>query len=317
MSYRISLSKQFCRTYLIRILAVTGLAVLFANALIAQVGSAGAIQAIEEGSSSSRESSGRVSPVKGEVKPFKPAHRPAEKASAKTSVSTRSIRPEGANTDSSRNIRPDGTYAGPVLGDSYTFLNFEVVSKVQPVWTIAAKNAHALGLVQVVVLIGENGRVLEAKARTGNPLLHPEAVKAALATGFNRPTVNGQPARALGFLVYRFGRVEDASEEDGGPPNRDNEPIPEYVTDGKLNREAIVLPKLDYKLKPGEGGGIVWVSITVDERGNVIEAWGDAPYDPALKSALEKAARGAKFKPRLVRGHPVKVKATLSYELKP
>ena len=85
----------------------------------------------------------------------------------------------------------------------------------------------------------------------------------------------------------------------------------------KIMLENKKLRAIDYHLKPGEGGGIVWVSITVDEKGNVISAWGDAPYDPVLKSALEKAARGAKFKPRLVRGHPVKVKATLAYELKP
>ena len=148
-------------------------------------------------------------------------------------------------------------------------------------------------------------------------MLWPEAEKAALATIFNKPDVYGKPARALGFVVYRFGRVEDASEDDGGPPNRDNEPIPEYVTDGKRNREAIVLPKLDYQRKPGEGGGTAWVSITVDEKGNVIEAWASSSYEPPLKSALEKAARGAKFKPRLVRGHAVKVKATLSYDIEP
>jgi TonB family protein len=168
------------------------------------------------------------------------------------------------------------------------------------------------------VTIDTDGSVLTARARTGNQLLHPEAEKAALATRFNRPTIYGKPARALGFVVYRFGRVEDASEEDGGPPREDpNEPVPDHVIDGIINREAIVLPKLGYQLKPGEGGGMVYVSITVDESGNVIEARGDSPYDPVLKSALEKAARGAKFKPRLVRGHPVKVKATLVYELKP
>ena len=313
MSNRLSL-----RTYLIRTLAIAGLAVFFGNAVLAQVEGGGAIQAIEEGSSSSRESSGRVSSAKAETKPFKPVHKATTgKPPTRSSVSTRNKPSDGYNYDYSKNIRPDGTYAGPVLGDSYTFMNFEIVSKVQPVWTIAAKNAHALGLVQVVILIGENGLVLEAKARTGNPLLRPEAEKAALASTFDRPTVNHQPARALGFIVYRFGRVEEASEEDGGPPNRDNEPIPEYVQDGKVNREATFLPKLDYQMKPNEGGGIAWVSITIDERGNVTAADAHSPYNLPLKAALEKAALGAKFKPRLVRGHPVKVKAELAYELKP
>ena len=85
---------------------------------------------------------------------------------------------------------------------------------MQPVWTLAAKNAGALGLVQVTVLIDEDGSVLQARARTGNPLLFPEAEKAALATTFNQPTVNGRPARALGFIVYRFGTEEQEYEQE-------------------------------------------------------------------------------------------------------
>ena len=105
-------------------------------------------------------------------------------------------------------------YDGPVIGDKYSFLNFEIAEKVQPIWTIAAKNAGAIGLVQVEVLIDENGNVLTARARTGNALLHPEAERAALATGFNKPTVNGQPARAMGFIVYRFGTEEQEYEQE-------------------------------------------------------------------------------------------------------
>jgi hypothetical protein len=67
--------------------------------------------------------------------------------------------------------------------------------------------------VQVEVLINENGDVINAKARTGNKLLWDEAEAAALASKFNRPTDNGRPARAMGFLVYRFGKGEDDDDE--------------------------------------------------------------------------------------------------------
>lgn len=100
-------------------------------------------------------------------------------------------------------------YDGFVVGDRYTFLNFEVVSAVKPYHTRDAKAGGASGLVQVEVLIDQNGSVLTAKARTGNKLLHPEAERAALESKFNKPTVYGKPARALGFLVYRFGPAED------------------------------------------------------------------------------------------------------------
>lgn len=98
---------------------------------------------------------------------------------------------------------------GFVVGDKYTFLNFEVVSAAKPYHTRDAKAAGASGLVQVEVLIDQNGRVIDAKARTGNKLLHPEAERAALESRFNKPAVYGKPARAVGFLVYRFGPAED------------------------------------------------------------------------------------------------------------
>lgn len=98
---------------------------------------------------------------------------------------------------------------GFVVGDKYTFLNFEVVSAVKPYHTREAKANGAKGLVQVEVLIDESGNVVTARARTGDKLLHPEAERAAFESKFNKPTVYGKPARAMGFLVYRFGPDED------------------------------------------------------------------------------------------------------------
>lgn len=98
---------------------------------------------------------------------------------------------------------------GPIIGDKYLFLNFEVLSAEKPYHTRAAKAAGASGLVQVEILIETSGSVIAARARTGNKLLHPEAERAALASKFNRPSLDGRPARAVGFLVYRFGPAED------------------------------------------------------------------------------------------------------------
>lgn len=97
---------------------------------------------------------------------------------------------------------------GFVIGDKYTFMNFEVVSAEKPWYTREAKANGAKGLVQVDILIDADGSVIYAKGRTGNKLLHPEAERAALASKFNRPTFGGKPARAIGFLVYRFGPAE-------------------------------------------------------------------------------------------------------------
>jgi outer membrane biosynthesis protein TonB len=105
--------------------------------------------------------------------------------------------------------RGNKPFNGPVLGDTYTFLNFEVISAEKPIYRRVAKQAGASGLVQVAILVDADGSVLQAKARTGNKLLWEEAERAALASKLNRPAANGQPARALGFLVYRFGPAED------------------------------------------------------------------------------------------------------------
>ena len=131
---------------------------------------------------------------------------PAGKSSARGGrTSKTSTKKASAKTTPSKPKPWDGF----VVGDKYTFLNFEVVSAEKPWHTREAKSAGASGLVQVEVLIDTNGKVIQAKARTGNKLLHPEAERAALASTFNRPAFGGKPARAIGFLVYRFGAEED------------------------------------------------------------------------------------------------------------
>ncbi len=147
----------------------------------------GAIAAIDEPSEAA--GGGKTAPVKKYI----PAKRPA---SSRTRSAPASRPPAPASP---------AKWDGFVIGDKYTFMNFEVVSAEKPYHTRAAKASGASGLVQVEILIGQDGRVLTARARTGNKLLHPEAERAALASRFNRPAVYGKPARAVGFLVYRFG----------------------------------------------------------------------------------------------------------------
>jgi outer membrane biosynthesis protein TonB len=124
------------------------------------------------------------------------------------SSSTRKATPKTVTTAKAVTRPNPGKWNGAVIGDKYTFLNFEVISAIKPYYTREAKAGRAKGLVQVEVLISTDGTVLSARARTGNPLLHPEAERAALESKFNRPTINGQPARATGFLVYRFGPAD-------------------------------------------------------------------------------------------------------------
>jgi hypothetical protein len=196
-----------CNLLTIMLLAMASALFISAKA-VAQPEGGGAIMAIVEKPSSG---GGRASTNTVEGK--------GKTASSGTSAalprnSSRTSTPRSTRTAPRPIPTSNPNYNGPVIGDKYSFLNFEIAEKVQPIWTLKAQNAGALGLVQVEVSIDSNGNVLSAHARTGNPLLHPEAERAALATKFNRPTIDGRPARAMGFIVYRFGTEEQEYEQE-------------------------------------------------------------------------------------------------------
>jgi hypothetical protein len=132
-------------------------------------------------------------------------------SAGRTTTKTKSKKATSGKTTTAKVTAPakPRPWDGFVVGDKYTFLNFEVVSAEKPWHTREAKANGAKGLVQVEVLIDTNGNVIDANGRTGNKLLHPEAERAARASKFNRPTFGGKPARAIGFLVYRFGPADD------------------------------------------------------------------------------------------------------------
>jgi hypothetical protein len=170
-------------------------------AVVAQQG-AGAIVAIEEGAGKA------VQQGVGHSSSGSPSGGTGKKAS-NTSRQAGGKGPSKPTTPPSVAHVAPKSFSGPILGDKYSFLNFEVADRIQPVHTNAAKAAGAKGLVQVEILVDTDGRVLSAHGRTGNKLLWPEAERAALASRLNRPIDNGRPARAMGFLVYRFGPADD------------------------------------------------------------------------------------------------------------
>lgn len=179
------------------------LAVLIPAPVLAQRSAGAAIMAIDEPETSASGGGYAVTtPSRSASKGTAVRQKPTARASARARTAAKPV--QRATT-----AKPAGPWDGFVVGDKYSFLNFEVVSAEKPYYTRAAKASGAKGLVQVEVLIDQYGTVLTARARTGNKELHAEAERAALASKFNRPTFGGKPARALGFLVYRFGPSED------------------------------------------------------------------------------------------------------------
>lgn len=169
----------------------------FAETASAQMAAIAAVDEPEpaEGRGGASDGGGRAG---SPARPKSSGRSPAAKAPAKRTVAAAKPRP-----------RVPSRFTGPVLGDKYSFLNYEVASAEKPYYTRAAKASGAKGLVQVEVLVDTDGSVLTAKARTGAKELWPEAERAALASTFNKPRADGRPARAMGFLVYRFGPAED------------------------------------------------------------------------------------------------------------
>ncbi len=85
---------------------------------------------------------------------------------------------------------------------------------------------------------------------------------------------------------------------------------------GVLNGKADSLPKpiVPRRLeKEIRGSGAVNVEVTVDEDGNVTSATAVSGH-PSLRAPAEEAARGAKFKPTILSGKPVKVTGVIVYD---
>lgn len=83
-------------------------------------------------------------------------------------------------------------------------INGKAKSLPRPEYPPAARAVRAGGTVMVQVTIDENGDIVSASAVSGHPLLRPAAVKAAREAKFAPTSVDGNPVRVTGVLVYNF-----------------------------------------------------------------------------------------------------------------
>jgi TonB family protein len=74
----------------------------------------------------------------------------------------------------------------------------------KPIYTAIAKAARAAGTVTVQVLIDESGKVVSARAVSGNPLLLRESVQAAYQARFTPTLLSNQPVKVSGVITYNF-----------------------------------------------------------------------------------------------------------------
>ena len=83
-------------------------------------------------------------------------------------------------------------------------LNGKAISKPEPPYPSLAKAARASGTVTVQVTVDETGKVIDAKAVSGHPLLQPAAVAAARQATFKPLYLGGEVMKVKGVLTYNF-----------------------------------------------------------------------------------------------------------------
>lgn len=85
---------------------------------------------------------------------------------------------------------------GPITGSA--------IYLPKPVYSELAKRMRAEGAVRVQVVVGLDGRVESATVLNGSPFLRAEAQKAAMQARFAPTTLNDQPVKVSGVIIYNF-----------------------------------------------------------------------------------------------------------------
>lgn len=83
-------------------------------------------------------------------------------------------------------------------------LNGEAKFLPKPPYPEMARQLKIQGVVSVQVLVDETGRVVSAKAVSGNAFLVREAQKAALQARFSPTLIGDQPVKVSGVITYNF-----------------------------------------------------------------------------------------------------------------
>ena len=83
-------------------------------------------------------------------------------------------------------------------------INGEALLLPKPPYPEMARQLKIQGVVSVQVLVDETGRVVSAKAVSGNPFLVRDAQKAALQARFAPTLLGDQPVKVSGVITYNF-----------------------------------------------------------------------------------------------------------------
>ena len=99
---------------------------------------------------------------------------------------------------------PPPRQSGGTISLPSTVISSKVIDKPAPPYPAIARAAGIHGPVAVQILVDEQGRVVSAKAASGNPLLQAAAVQAAYRARFTPTMLTGQPVKVTGTITYNF-----------------------------------------------------------------------------------------------------------------
>jgi TonB family protein len=83
-------------------------------------------------------------------------------------------------------------------------LNGKAISLPAPIYPEFARRMHTGGLVEIEVVVDENGKVISARALAGPPALRDVAIQAAYQARFSPTKLSGQPVKITGRINYNF-----------------------------------------------------------------------------------------------------------------
>lgn len=141
-----------------------------------------------------------------------PSPSPSPDANANTNIST------GANTNTAPTATATPTPRPPVTATpppaappanvnrpvNVGTINSRAISLPLPAYPTEARRVRATGRVVVDVTLDSEGRVVDARATAGHPLLRRSAENAALRSRFEPVSVNGSRVPAKGTILYNF-----------------------------------------------------------------------------------------------------------------
>ncbi|HEX7176809.1 MAG TPA: TonB family protein [Pyrinomonadaceae bacterium] len=101
-------------------------------------------------------------------------------------------------------VEPPKPETPRVLRLASSIISSKAINKPKPDYPAIAIRMHVEGTVPVQILIDEQGRVVQAQATSGHPLLQKAAADAARRATFSPTFLSDKPIKASGVIYYNF-----------------------------------------------------------------------------------------------------------------